>query len=221
MWCIPVADANYVACLEDILEQYEQPYDPQQPLVCYDEGLKQLIEETRTSLPAKPGRVERYDYEYRRHGVRNLNICFEPLAGRRQVKITKRHTRQDFAHCMRWLVDEIYPQAQVIRVVLDNLSSHKPGALYVTFPPTEARRILRRLEFHFTPKHASWLNMAEIEWSVYSRSLPEHIPDEDNLTAHVEALTKERNENNSSVDWQFRTNDARIKLKRLYPSIPE
>ncbi len=221
MWCIPEADANYVACLEDVLEQYEQPYDPQRPLVCYDEGLKQLIEETRTRLPAKPGQVERYDYEYRRHGVRNLNICFEPLAGRRQVKITERHTRQDFAHCMRWLVDEVYPEAKVIRVILDNLNVHKPGALYVTFPPAEARRILRRLEFHFTPKHASWLNMAEIEWSVYSRSLPEHIPDDDRLTAHAQALTEERNDNHKSVDWQFRTTDARIKLKRLYPSIPE
>jgi hypothetical protein len=220
MWCIPEADANYVACMEDVLEQYEQPYDPQRPLVCYDEGLKQLIEETRTRIPAKPGQVERYDYEYRRHGVRNLHICFEPLAGRRQVKISERHTRQDFAHCIRWLVDEIYPEAEVIRVILDNLNSHTPGALYVTFPPAEARRILRRLEFHFTPKHASWLNMAEIEWSAYSRSLPEHIPDEDCLSIHVQALTEERNASHRSVDWQFRNHDARIKLKRLYPSIP-
>ncbi len=221
MWCIPEADANYVACLEDILEQYEQPYDPQRPLVCYDEGLKQLIAETRLRIPAQPGRVARYDYEYRRHGVCNLHICFEPLAGRRQVKITARHTRQDFAHCMRWLVDEVYPEAEVIRIILDNLNSHTPGALYVTFPPAEARRILRRLEFHFTHKHASWLNMAEIEWSVFSRSLPVHIPDADRLTAHVQALTAERNQNHSSVDWQFRTPDARIKLKRLYQSIPE
>lgn len=221
MWCIPEADADYVACMEDVLDQYEQPYDPQRPLVCYDEGLKQLIEETRTRIPAKPGQVERYDYEYCRHGVRNLNICCEPLAGRRHIKITERHTRQDFALCMRWLVDDVYPEAQVIRVVLDNLNVHKPAALYVTFPPAEARRILRRLEFHFTPKHASWLNMAEIEWSVYSRSLPEHIPDIVSLIAHVQALTKERNENHKSVDWQFRTTDARIKLKRLYPSIPD
>jgi hypothetical protein len=221
MWCIPEADANYVACMEDILEQYEQAYDPQRPLVCYDEGLKQLIAETRIRIPAQPGQVERYDYEYRRHGVRNLHICFEPLAGRRQVKITQRHTRQDFAHCMRWLVDEVYPEAEVIRIILDNLNSHTPGALYVTFPPAEARRILRRLAFHFTPKHASWLNMAEIEWSVFSRSLPEHIPDDKSLTTHVEALTAERNINQRTVDWQFRTHDARIKLKRLYPSIPE
>lgn len=221
MWCIPEAGADYVACMEDVLDQYEQPYDPQQPLVCYDEGLKQLIEETRTRLPAKPGRVERYDYEYRRHGVRNLNICFEPLAGQRHVKITERHTRQDFAHCMRWLVDEVYPEAEVIRVVLDNLNVHKPGALYVTFPPSEARRILRRLEFHFTPKHASWLNMAEIELSVYSRSLPEHVPIDERLANQVQALTEERNENQRRVDWQFRTTNARIKLKRLYPSISE
>ncbi len=221
MWCIPEAGADYVACMEDVLDQYEQPYDPQRPLVCYDEGLKQLIEETRTRLPAKPGRVDRYDYEYRRHGVRNLNICFEPLAGQRHIKITKRHTRQDFAHCMRWLVDEMYPKAQVIRVVLDNLNVHKPGALYVAFPPSEARRILRRLEFHFTPKHASWLNMAEIELSVYSRSLPEHIPDSERLANHVQALTEERNENQRRVDWQFRTSNARIKLKQLYPSLSE
>jgi transposase len=121
---------------------------------------------------------------------------------------------------MQWLVDEVYPEAQVIRVVLDNLNVHKPAVLYITFPPAEARRILRRLEFHFTPKHASWLNMAEIEWSVYSRSLPEYIPNDERLIAHVQALTKERNENHRCVDWQFRTTDARIKLKRLYPSIP-
>lgn len=221
MWCIPEADATYVACMEDVLEQYEQPYDPQRPLVCYDEGLKQLIEETRTRLPAKPGRVARYDYEYRRHGVRNLNICFEPLTGQRQVKITERHTRQDFAHCMRWLVDDVYPDADVVRVVLDNLNTHTPGALYVTFPPAEARRLLRKLEFHFTPKHASWLNMAEIEWSVYSRSLPQHIPNEARLRAHVQALTQKRNACQRSVDWQFRTTEARIKLKRLYPSTSE
>jgi hypothetical protein len=206
--------------MENVLDQYEQPYDPHRPLVYYDEGLKQLIEETRRRIPAKPGQLERYDYEYRRHDMRNLNICFEPLAGQRHIKITERHTRQDFAHSMQWLVDEVYPEAQVIRVVLDNLNVHKPAALYITFPPAEARRILRRLEFHFTPKHANWLNMAEIEWSVYSRSLPEYIPNDERLIAHVQALTKERNENHRCVDWQFRTTDARIKLKRLYPSIP-
>ena len=221
MWCIPKASAAYVACMEDVLDQYEQPYDPKRPLVCFDEGLKQLTEETRKRQPAKPGRIERYDYEYRRHGVRNLNMFFEPLAGRRTVRITERHTMQDFAHCMQWLVDELYPHAEVIRLVMDNLNTHKPAALYATFPPAEALRILKKLEFHYTPKHASWLNMAEIELSVYSRTLPEHIPDDVSLVINVDALTVERNDKNASVDWQFCTADARIKLKKLYPSISE
>ena len=219
MWCIPKASAAYVACMEDVLDQYEQPYDPKRPLVCFDEGLKQLTEETRKRQPAKPGRIERYDYEYRRHGVRNLNMFFEPLAGRRTVRITERHTMLDFAHCMQWLVDELYPHAEVIRLVMDNLNTHKPAALYATFPPAEALRILKKLEFHYTPKHASWLNMAEIELSVYSRTLPEHIPDDVSLVINVDALTVERNDKNASVDWQFCTADARIKLKKLYPSI--
>ena len=219
MWCIPKASAAYVACMEDVLDQYEQPYDPKRPLVCFDEGLKQLTEETRKRQPAKPGRIERYDYEYRRHGVRNLNMFFEPLAGRRTVRIMERHTMQDFAHCMQWLVDELYPHAEVIRLVMDNLNTHKPAALYATFPPAEALRILKKLDFHYTPKHASWLNMAEIELSVYSRTLPEHIPDDVMLVISVDALTVERNDKHASVDWQFCTADARIKLKKLYPSI--
>ena len=205
--------------MEDILDQYEQPYDPKRPMVCFDEGLKQLTEETRKRQPAKPRRVERYDYEYKRHGVRNLNMFFEPLASRRAVKITERRTMQDFAHCMQWLVDELYPHAEVIRLVMDNLNTHKSAALYAAFPPAEALRILKKLEFHYTPKHGSWLNMAEIELSVYSRSLPEYIPDDVTLVTNVEALTVERNDKYASVDWQFRTADARIKLKKLYPSI--
>lgn len=196
--------------MEDVLDQYEQLYDPKRPLVCFDEGLKQLIEETRMRRNAKPGQLERYDYEYKRHGVRNLNLFFEPLAGRRTVKITERHTMQDFAHCMQWLVDELYPQADVIRLVMDNLNTHKPAALYETFPPAEALRILKKLEFHYTPKHGSWLNMAEIELSVYSRSLPKHIPDEMMLSLNVEALTDERNQKCKTVNWQFQTTDARI-----------
>lgn len=219
MWCIPEASAAFVACMEDVLDQYEQLYDPKRPLVCFDEGLKQLIEETRMRQNAKPGQLERYDYEYKRHGVRNLNLFFEPLAGRRTVKITERHTMQDFAHCMQWLVDELYPQADVIRLVMDNLNTHKPAALYKTFPPAEALRILKKLEFHYTPKHGSWLNMAEIELSVYSRSLPEHVPDEMKLSLNVQALTNKRNQKCKSVNWQFQTADARIKLIKLYPSI--
>ena len=204
--------------MEDVLDQYEQPYDPKRPLVCFDEGLKQLIEETRMRRKAKPGQIERYDYEYKRHGVRNLNLFFEPLASRRMVKITERHTMQDFAHCMQWLVDELYPHVDVIRLVMDNLNTHKPAALYETLPPTEALRILKKLEFHYTPKHGSWLNMAEIELSVYSRSLPQHVPSETMLSLNVDAITNKRNQNDKTVNWQFRTADARIKLINLYPS---
>jgi hypothetical protein len=221
MWCIPKAGAEYVVCMEDVLDQYEQPYDPKRPLVCFDEWLKQLIEETRISKPAKPGQVERYDYEYKRNGVRNLNVAFEPLTGQRQVRITERHTMQDFSHCMQWLVDEVHPEADVIRIILDNLNTHKPAALYLTFPPAEALRILKKLEFHYTPKHASWLNMAEIELSVFDRRLKAFIPDDDGLFIEVNALVDMRNHSGSTVDWQFRTEDARIKLKSLYPSIPD
>lgn len=207
--------------MEDVLDQYEQPYDPNRPLVCYDEGLKQLIEEIRVGLPAQQGRVRRYDYEYQRNGVRNLNLFFEPLLAQRQVLLTERHTMQDFAHCMKYLVDDVHPQAQVIRVVLDNLKTHKPAALYETFPPDEARRILKKLEFHYTPKHGSWLNMAEIELSVLERRLKTHIPNENTLRIEVQAVTVQRNSAHATVDWQFRTEDARIKLKHLYPSILE
>ena len=205
--------------MEDVLDQYEQDHNPMRPLVCFDEWLIQLIEEKRMGLPPEPGRARRYDYEYRRHGVRNMNIFFEPLCARRFIKITEQHTMQDFAHCMKWLVDELYPQAELIRLILDNLKTHKPAALYVTFPPSEALRILKKLEFHYTPKHGSWLNMAEIELSVYSRSLPKHIPHEEGLLMEAQGLTAERNHKDATVDWQFRTTNARIKLKRLYPSI--
>jgi hypothetical protein len=219
MWCIPEASAEYVACMEDVLDQYEQPCDPQRPLVCYDEGIKQLIQETRLGLPAKPGKLKRYDYEYERNGVRNLNFFFEPLIGHREVQITERRTMHDFAQNMKWLVDELHPEAQVIRVVMDNLNTHKPASLYEAFPPDEALRILKKLEFHYTPKHGSWLNMAEIEWSVYSRSLPKYIPGDEDLLIHAAALTDERNGLEARVDWQFQTTDARIKLKQLYPSL--
>jgi hypothetical protein len=219
MWCIPQADAAYVACMEDVLDQYHQPYDPQHPLVCFDEVLQNLIEETRLGTPARPGRRARYDYHYARRGVRNLHLCFEPLTGQRHILITERRRQKEFATCMRWLVDELYPQAQTIRVVLDNLNTHSAAALYRTFPPAEALRILKKIEFHFTPKHGSWLNMAEIEWSVYSRCLPTHMPDEAILRIQVDALTWMRNRAQRSVNWQFRTADARIKLQRLYPSL--
>jgi len=221
MWCIPQASPEFVACMEDILDLYELPYDPAHPVVCFDETSKQLVQETRAPVPAKPGQVARYDYEYRRNGVRNLFLFFEPLAGWRQVQVTERRTSQDFAQAMKWLVDEAYPQAQRIRVVLDNLNTHKPAALYEAFPPEEARRLVKRLGFHYTPKHGSWLNMAEIEWSVFSRKcLRKRIPNEETLTTEISALAEERNRCHTTVHWQFTTEDARIRLRRLYPSCP-
>jgi len=217
MWCIPEATAEYVACMEDVLDQYERPYDASCPQVCFDEGQKQLIEETRLGYPSQAGRKKRYDYEYKRNGVRNLNMLYEPLSGKRYMRITERHTMVDFAQCMKWLVDVLYPDAILIRIVLDNLGTHKPASLYEAFPPQEARRILKKLEFHFTPKHGSWLDMAEIELSVFSRKLKQHIPNETILEKEVRAIVDERNSTHAIIHWQFRTEDARIKLLHLYP----
>jgi hypothetical protein len=219
MWCIPQASAEYVACMEDVLDLYEQPYDPLRPLVCYDEWRRALISETRQPIPAAPGQRKRIDYEYRRNGVTYLHLLFEPLAGKRSIQIMAQHTMKDFAHCMQWLVDEIHPTVEVIRVVLDNLGTHKPAALYETFPPAEARRILKKLEFHFTPKHGSWLNMAEIELSIFGRTMKNYIGEESAFRSEAQALSNERNQSLAKVDWQFRSADARIKLKQLYPSI--
>jgi hypothetical protein len=221
MWCIPKASAEFVAAMEHLLDLYEQPYNPERPMVCFDETSKQLIEETRVPIPARPGRVARIDYEYRRNGTRNLFMFFEPLAGQRHVEVTERRTKQDFAHCMKWLVDVAYPDAQHIDVVLDNLNTHTYAALYQTFEPAEARRLSRQLTFHFTPKHGSWLNMAEIEFSVFHRKLGSRVPDIDTLQRKVRAIEAARNQSSASVDWQFTTTDARIKLKRLYPSYSE
>lgn len=206
--------------MEDVLEAYTRPYDPQRPLVCMDETSKQLIGETRLPLPVRGGRPQRYDYEYTRHGVSNLFILFEPLAGRRQVKVTDRRTSRDWAELMRELVDEHYPEAEIITLVLDNLNTHTTASLYETFAPEEARRIARRLELHHTPKHGSWLNMAEIELSVLSQQcLDRRIPDKATLEREVAAWEVERNQAGASVDWRFTTEDARIKLKKLYPSM--
>lgn len=206
--------------MEDVLDVYTRPYDPNRPVVCMDETSKQLIGETRVPLPAQSGRLQRYDYEYERHGVSNLFLLFEPLAARRQVTVTDRRTSQDWAELMRQLVDEHYPEAEVITLVLDNLNTHTPASLYETFEPEEARRIARRLEIHYTPKHGSWLNMAEIELSVLSRQcLDRRIPDKTVLSREVAAWQKERNRAAATVDWRFTTSDARIKLKKLYPSI--
>jgi len=205
-----------VACMEHILDVYEMPYDPKHPKVCFDESSKQLIEQTQ--VPAQPGHIRRVDYEYRRKGTRNLFMFFEPLAAWRHVEVTDRRTAHDFAHQMRWLADVAYPGAESIDVVMDNLNTHKPASLYQTFPPGEANRILRRLVFHYTPKHGSWLNMAEIEFSVLMRKLGAHIPDEATLKRKVAAVEDARNHVHSTVDWQFTSDDARIRLAHLYPS---
>ena len=210
--------AEFVANMEDVLDLYAEPYDPQRPVVCFDETSTQLLAETRPSLPPRPGLPLRQDYEYRREGTRNLFLACEPLAGWRQVAVTQRRTTGDFAHQMRWLVDEAYPEVPVVRVVLDNLNTHRAASLYETFPAADARRIAKRLEFHYTPKHGSWLNMAEIEFSVLSRCcLKQRLPDEDALGREVQALVRERNAARATINWRFKTQDARTKLHRLYP----
>jgi hypothetical protein len=214
--------AEFVAAMEDVLDLYIEPYDPKRPKVNFDETSKQLIRETREPLPAAPGRAARYDYEYERNGTRNLFMCVEPQAGWRHITVTERRTMQDFAHQMQWLVDEEYPEASVIRVVLDNLNTHKPASLYETFAPAEARRLLKKLEFHYTPKHGSWLNMAEIELSILSRQcLDRRIPDDATLRREITAYEDTRNAANATITWRFTTMDAREKLHRLYPSTPK
>ena len=211
--------AEFVAAMEDVLDLYEEPYDPQRPTVCFDETSTQLIGESRIPLPARPGRRERFDYEYRRNGTRNLFMLCEPLRGWRHVAVTERRRMGDFAHQMRWLADEAYTKAEKIRVVLDNLNTHRPASLYETFDPAEARRILKRLEFHYTPKHGSWLNMAEIELSVFSRQcLNRRIPDGATLTRELAALVRRRNEAHATIAWRFTTSAARTTLRHLYPT---
>ncbi len=220
MWCVPQVSSEFVACMEDVLDVYQAPYDPRRPVVCMDEMPKQLVAETRPALPAAPGQVARYDYEYARKGIRNLWLFFEPLAAQRHTRISLRRTKRDWAYAIQWLVDVRYPEAEVIRLVLDNLNTHVFSSLYETFEPAEANRIRKRLELHYTPKHGSWLNMAEIELSVFSRQAwAGYIPDEATLQRRVTALEQERNANHITANWQFTTQDARVKLHRLYPSI--
>ncbi|MGB7093628.1 MAG: IS630 family transposase, partial [Anaerolineales bacterium] len=193
---------------------------PKRPLVCMDEVPKQLLSNIRDPIPAQPGQPERVDYEYQRQGVANLFMFFEPFRGQRQVKVTDTRTRLDWAEAMRELSDEIHPEAEKIIMVLDNLNTHTPAAFYLAFEPDEARRLVNRFEFHFTPKHGSWLNLAEIELSVLSRQcINRRIPDEEILKQEVQAWVKERNTKVVKVDWRFSAADARIKLKRLYPRI--
>ena len=210
--------AEYVAHMEDVLDLYAEPYDPARPVVCFDESSTQLLADTRESLPAKPGRPRREDYEYVRAGTRNLFLTCEPKLGWRHVAITQRRTMQDFALQMRWLVDEAYPDAPVVRLVLDNLNTHRVASLYEAFPAVEARRIAKRLEFHYTPKHGSWLNMAEMEFSVLARAcLRGRNPDAESLKRAVNANVLERNTTAAAINWRFTARDARRKLHRLYP----
>lgn len=206
--------------MEDTLNVYQRPHDPRFPQVCFDEGGKQLTKETRTPLPAQPGSVEKYDYEYERNGTSNLFMFFAPLEAWRHVKVTDRRTAEEFAYCMRDLVDIHFPDAEKVVVVMDNLNTHKVASLYKAFPPEEARRIIDRLQIHHSPKHGSWLNMAEIELSVLHRQcLDTRIPDQETLVKRVTAWESARNSAQSTVNWRFTTADARIKLKRLYPTI--
>ena len=206
--------------MEDVLEVYQRPYDPRYPQVCMDESSKQQVREVRQPLPMQPGQVQRYDTEYERNGVSNLFLFFEPLTGQRHLRVTDQRTAVDWAHQIRDLVDVHYPEAERITLVMDNLNTHTPASLYKAFSPKEARRILERLEIHYTPKHGSWLNMAEIEFSILSKQcLDRRIPDQATLRREVAAWERERNARSSSMDWRFTTEDARIKLKRLYPTI--
>jgi hypothetical protein len=220
-WCIPPeADAEFVCAMEDVLEVYHRPYDEKRPLVCLDEASKQLIGETVQPLPAEPGQPERFDYEYVRNGTANLFMISQPLLGCRTVHVTQRRTAKDFAEVLRWLVEDVHEEAERVVLVLDNLNTHKLASLYEAFPAEQARRIAEKLEIHHTPKHGSWLNMAEIELSVLARQcLKQRLESSAKLQQEVEAWELERNEQQVEIKWQFTTADARIKLHRLYPVI--
>jgi hypothetical protein len=215
----PEASSAFVANMEDVLDVYQRPRDPECPVVCLDETSKQLIAETRLPIPAKTGRTARYDYEYQRNGTANLFMLFAPLEGWRHVEVTDQRTAADFARVLKELSDTHFPGAPKIALVQDNLNTHKPASLYEAFPAAEARRLVERFEWHYTPKHGSWLNMAESELSVLSsQCLDRRIPDKRSLTDEVAAWEIDRNKNHTKADWQFTTGDARVKLKRLYPA---
>ena len=206
--------------MEDILEIYKRPYEANKPLICMDETSKQLVKETRQPISARPGQPARYDYEYERNGVCNLFMFYEPFGGKRYVSITDRRTKKDWAIQVKELLDVHYPNEEKIVLVMDNLNTHKGASLYENFPPAEARRLLNRLEIHYTPKHASWLNIAEIELRVLSgQCLNRRIPDKQTLKREVYAWQDQRNFQHAKVDWQFSSEDARMKLKRLYPTL--
>jgi len=210
---------EFVAAMEDVLDVYHRPYDPQRPVVCMDEASKQLIAEVRDPLPPQPGQVAKYDSEYERRGTANLFLAVEPLAGKRTVQVTERRTKLDWARFIRFLLLTVYPEATLVVLVMDNLNTHSIGSLYDAFDPETARQLAARLEIHHTPKHGSWLNMAETELSILSRQcLDRRIDSKELLASEVAAWEQPRNAHQAKIDWQFTTADARTKLKRLYPS---
>jgi transposase len=218
MWCIPQVDAEYVARMEDVLDLYAEAPDPKRPVVCFDESPTQLIGEVRQPIPAEPGQIERYDCEYKRNGTANLFVFLDAHRSWRKVKVTDSRTAVDFATCMRELADVDFPEAERIRVVMDNLSTHTAGALYQAFPACEARRVLQRLEFHYVPKHASWLNMVEIEIGVLrGQCLDRRIDNRERLVAEIAAWEKQRNASGARIKWMFTTDKARTKMGRAYP----
>ncbi len=219
MWCIPPErNAEFVCAMENVLEVYHRRYDPKRPMVCMDETSKQLVTETRVPQPPGPGQPRRFDYEYERNGTANVFMFCEPLAGRRRVAVTNRRTKCDWAEQIRVLLDVQYPRAERVTLVMDNLNTHSPASLYEAFEAGQARRLIDRLELVYTPKHGSWLNMAEIELCVLSRQcMGGRVPDQPTLVASVERWQKDRNASRATIDWQFTTADARIKLRRLYP----
>jgi hypothetical protein len=205
--------------MEDVLDLYSEAYDPKHPVVCLDESPYQLVSEKRTAVPVAEGRPARYDYEYQREGTCNLFMFFQPLASWRHVKVTERRTGEDFAHCLQDLVDGHFPDADVIRLVTDQLNTHRPAVLYAVFEPEEARRIARKLEWHYTPKHGSWLDMAEVELAVLNRQcLDRRIPDMETVERVVSVWEERRNEAGATVEWHFTTDKARAKLARIYSS---
>ena len=220
-WCIQSqASAAFVCAMEDILTVYKRAFNPDETLVCMDETSKQLTAETRRPIPAVPGRPARYDYEYERNGVCNLFMFFEPLQGKRHVSVTEHRTKADWAIEIKQLLDVHYPHAQKVTLVMDNLNTHTGASLYEVFEPSEARRLLDRLQIHYTPKHGSWLNMAEIELGVLTRQcLDRRIPDKATLASEVAAWQRRRNTVKAKIDWRFTNDEARIKLKRLYPTL--
>lgn len=215
----PGQSGDFVARMEHVLDVYKRPYDPKRPVVCMDESPRQLIRDTRKSLPVRPGTVARSDFEYKRCGVCNLFIAVEPLAGKRTTKVTERRTRKDWAAFVKEIADQ-YPGAEKITLVMDNLNTHSPGSFYEAYPPHQAKKIWSRFEFVYTPKHGSWLNMAEIELGVLIRQcLTRRIDSISEMRAEVATWQKCRDNRNATIDWQFTTRDARIKLKKLYPTV--